>query len=579
MRFTRLNLFVFGFSLLAVYLVLTISSPDNTAPKVISYTQFINQVKTGAVAKVLLPSESTGPTKVLGQDGAMSITYTPVSDPWMVSDLLKNGVDVQRAQPASGLLSVVIGMIPTILLVGIMIYYMNGSMRKKGTGIRMIKPGVENKITFADVAGCDEVKAEVSELVEFMKDPALYSRLGGRAPRGVLMDGDPGTGKTLLAKAIAGEAGVPFFSASGSDFVEMFVGLGAARVRKLFAEARKNAPCIVFIDEIDAIGRNRSGSGSGNDEREQTLNQILVELDGFSSRDGVIVIAATNRADVLDPALLRPGRFDRRVTMPLPDIMGREQILRVHSGSVTIGHDVSLHEIARGTPGFTGAELQNLINEAALMAGRRQANSVDKIDFESARDKIIMGSERPITIPEKERRITAVHEAGHAIVAHLIGEDPVHKVSIIPRGRALGVTVQIPQADKYSHSKGKLLSDIAILMAGRAAEEMFIGEVTTGASNDMERATALATNMVAKWGMSEKIGPVVCDMDKNNEQSREVDAEVRNLVEGGIMRARTLLDEHRKSVTAVVDLLLQVETIDGQQIDQIIGDLCQPLTM
>jgi cell division protease FtsH len=452
-----------------------------------------------------------------------------------------------------------------------------------------------NTVTFADVAGCDEAKEEVGELVEFLRDPSRFQKLGGRIPRGVLMVGSPGTGKTLLAKSIAGEAKVPFFSISGSDFVEMFVGVGAARVRDMFEQAKKQSPCIIFIDEIDAVGRQRgAGLGGGNDEREQTLNQLLVEMDGFEATAGVIVIAATNRPDVLDPALMRPGRFDRQVVVPLPDIRGREQILMVHMRKVPMSQDVKADIIARGTPGFSGADLANLVNEAALFAARGNKRVVDMEDFERAKDKIMMGAERrSMVMPEEERKNTAYHESGHAVVAKLMPKtDPVHKVTIIPRGRALGVTMQLPTEDRYSQDRTRLLSTIAVLFGGRIAEELFMHQMTTGASNDFQRATDLARRMVTQWGMSDAMGPMVYGEEEgevflgrsvtthksvSEETLRKVDAEVRRIIDEQYALARKILEENRDKVERMTRALLEWETIDAVQIDAIMaGDEPHP---
>jgi cell division protease FtsH len=445
-----------------------------------------------------------------------------------------------------------------------------------------------NVITFADVAGCDEAKEEVQELVEFLRDPSKFQKLGGRIPRGVLMVGSPGTGKTLLAKAIAGEAKVPFFSISGSDFVEMFVGVGAARVRDMFENAKKHSPCILFIDEIDAVGRQRgAGLGGGNDEREQTLNQLLVEMDGFETGQGVIVIAATNRPDVLDPALLRPGRFDRQVVVPLPDIRGREQILTVHMRKVPMAPDVRADVLARGTPGFSGADLANLVNEAALFAARRNGRLVEMIDFERAKDKIIMGAERrSIVMPEDERQNTAYHESGHAIVARMLPKtDPVHKVTIIPRGRALGVTMQLPERDRYSMDRDRMLNTISVLFGGRIAEEVFMHQMTTGASNDFERATSIARDMVTRYGMSDVLGPMVYAENEgeiflgrsitkttnmSEETMRKVDSEIRRIIDEQYSVARRILEDNRDKVEAMAKALLDWETIDADQIEDII---------
>ncbi|MGH8622764.1 MAG: ATP-dependent zinc metalloprotease FtsH, partial [Burkholderiales bacterium] len=527
--------------------------------------------------------------------GERFTTYSP-SDPWLVSDLLKNGVIIEAKpeEEPSLLVNIFVSWFPMLLLIGVWIFFMR-QMQGGGRGgafsfgksrARMLDES-NNTITFADVAGCEEAKEEVAELVEFLRDPSKFQKLGGRIPRGVLMVGNPGTGKTLLAKAIAGEAKVPFFSISGSDFVEMFVGVGAARVRDMFEQAKKHAPCIVFIDEIDAVGRQRgAGLGGGNDEREQTLNQLLVEMDGFETNSGVIVIAATNRPDVLDPALLRPGRFDRQVVVPLPDIRGREQILQVHMRKVPMAPDVKSDIIARGTPGFSGADLANLVNEAALFAARANKRLVDMDDFERAKDKVIMGAERrSLVMPEHERRNTAYHEAGHAVVAKLMPKtDPVHKVTIIPRGRALGVTMQLPEQDRYSMDREMLLQNIAVLFGGRIAEEIFMGQMTTGASNDFERATDLARNMVTRWGMSDELGPMVygenegevflgrsVTVHKNVSETtmQKVDAEIRRIVDQQYRLARKLIEDHRDKVESMAKSLLEWETLDSDQINDI----------
>jgi cell division protease FtsH len=483
-----------------------------------------------------------------------------------------------------------------LLLIGVWIFFMR-QMQGGGRGgafsfgksrARMLDES-NNSITFVDVAGCDEAKEEVQELVEFLRDPSKFQKLGGRIPRGVLLVGSPGTGKTLLAKAIAGEAKVPFFSISGSDFVEMFVGVGAARVRDMFEQAKKHAPCIIFIDEIDAVGRQRgAGLGGGNDEREQTLNQMLVEMDGFETGLGVIVIAATNRPDVLDPALLRPGRFDRQVVVPLPDIRGREQILNVHMRKVPIGADVKADVIARGTPGFSGADLANLVNEAALFAARRSARVVEMTDFEKAKDKVMMGAERKsMVMSEEERLNTAYHESGHALVAKLVPKsDPVHKVTIIPRGRALGLTMQLPEQDRYSYDRQYLLSRIAVLFGGRIAEEVFMNQMTTGASNDFERATQLARDMVTRYGMSDALGPMVYAENEgevflgrsitktthvSEETMRKVDGEIRRIIDEQYALARKLIEDNRDKIEAMTKALIEWETIDSDQIDDIIA--------
>ena len=484
-----------------------------------------------------------------------------------------------------------------LLLIGVWIYMMRRMQDGGGSGgafgfgkskARMLD-GSQNTVRFKHVAGCDEAKAEVQEVVDFLRDPSKYQRLGGRIPRGILLVGSPGTGKTLLAKAIAGEAGVPFFTISGSDFVEMFVGVGAARVRDMFESAKKNAPCIIFIDEIDAVGRQRgAGLGGGNDEREQTLNQMLVEMDGFETGSNVIVIAATNRPDVLDPALLRPGRFDRQVVVPLPDIRGREQILNVHMKKVPVGRDIDVSVLARGTPGFSGADLANLVNEASLFAARRNARTVEMQDFENAKDKIMMGAERRgVVMNEHERRNTAYHESGHAVVARLLPKaDPVHKVTIIPRGRALGVTMQLPTEDRYSYDRETLLTMISIMFGGRIAEEVFMNQATTGASNDFERATHLARDMVTRYGMSDKMGPMVYAENEgevflgrsvtrtthvSEATMQQVDAEIRRILDERYEVARKLIVENSDKMHAMAEALLKWETIDSDQIDDIMA--------
>ena len=561
---------------------------------VIPYSQFMDEVKQGHVTSAVIEGRTV---RWQTTDGRRNVTYYPgTGDLWMVSDLLKNGVkvDAKPEEEPSLLVNILISWFPMLLLIGVWIFFMR-QMQGGGRGgafsfgksrARMMDES-NNTVTFADVAGCEEAKEEVAELVEFLRDPAKFQKLGGRIPRGVLMVGNPGTGKTLLAKAIAGEAKVPFFSISGSDFVEMFVGVGAARVRDMFEQAKKHAPCIVFIDEIDAVGRQRgAGLGGGNDEREQTLNQLLVEMDGFEGTAGVIVIAATNRPDVLDPALLRPGRFDRQVVVPLPDIRGREQILLVHMRKVPIAPDVKADIIARGTPGFSGADLANLVNEAALFAARRNKRLVDMDDFEHAKDKIIMGAERrSIVMPEHERKNTAYHESGHAVVAKLLPKtDPVHKVTIIPRGRALGVTMQLPEQDRFSMDREHLLQNIAVLFGGRIAEEVFMGQMTTGAANDFERATEMARRMVTQWGMSDKLGPMVYGENegevflgrsitthKNVSEAtmQQVDAEIRRIIDEQYKLARKLIEDNRDKIEKMAKALLEWETIDADQINDI----------
>ena len=567
---------------------------QQTAQAQMEYSQFLDEVKQGHITKVTIEGRAL---KAVTSDGRRIVSYAP-NDLWMVSDLLKNGVAIEAKpdEEPSMFMNIFVSWFPMLLLIAVWVFFMR-QMQGGGKGgafsfgksrARMLDDSKE-RVTFADVAGCDEAKEEVSELVDFLRDPSKFQNLGGRIPRGVLMVGSPGTGKTLLAKAIAGEAKVPFFSISGSDFVEMFVGVGAARVRDMFEQAKKQSPCIVFIDEIDAVGRQRgAGLGGGNDEREQTLNALLVEMDGFEGSSGVIVIAATNRPDVLDPALLRPGRFDRQVVVPLPDIRGREQILMVHMRKVPVASDVKADILARGTPGFSGADIANLVNEAALFAARRNKRFVEMDDFESAKDKIMMGAERKSMImPEEERRNTAYHEAGHALVARLLPKtDPVHKVTIIPRGRALGLTMQLPTEDRYSMDKERILSTIAVLFGGRIAEEVFMHQMTTGASNDFERATDMARKMVTQWGMSDALGTMVyaenegevflgrsVTTHKNISEAtmQKVDTEIRRIIDQQYGLARKLIEENRDKMEAMTKALLEWETIDAEQIDDIMN--------
>ena len=569
-------------------------SARQPSEKRMDYSTFIEEVRSGNVTKVTIEGKVIKGVKKSGE----KFTTYPAPDLWMVSDLLKNGVNVEaRPEEEQGfLMQVFISWFPMLLLIGVWIFFMR-QMQGGGRGgafsfgksrARMLDES-NNQVTFGDVAGCEEAKEEVRELVEFLRDPGKFQKLGGRIPRGVLMVGSPGTGKTLLAKAIAGEAKVPFFSISGSDFVEMFVGVGAARVRDMFEQAKKHAPCIVFIDEIDAVGRQRgAGLGGGNDEREQTLNQLLVEMDGFEGNSGVIVIAATNRPDVLDPALMRPGRFDRQVVVPLPDIRGREQILNVHMRKVPVAPDVRADIIARGTPGFSGADLANLVNEAALFAARGNKRLVDMDDFERAKDKIIMGAERrSMIMPEEERKNTAYHESGHAVIAKSLPKsDPVHKVTIIPRGRALGVTMQLPEQDRYSFESEYLLNRIAVLFGGRIAEELFMHQMTTGASDDFRKATDLARRMVTEWGMTEALGPMVYGEDEgevflgrsvtthksvSESTMQKVDAEIRRIIDQQYGLARKLLENNRDKVEAMAKALLEWETIDSEQINDIMA--------
>ena len=557
------------------------------------YSDFLSQVRTGQIERV----EFQGDRITYGSREPLSFyTISPETDNNALIGLLEdNNVRFTAEEPETqGLISqLLISSFPILLLIAVWVYFMRQMQGGGGRGAMSFGKSKAKllsednvKITFDDVAGIEEAKQELSEVVEFLRDPRKFQRLGGKIPKGVLTVGPPGTGKTLLAKAIAGEAKVPFFTISGSDFVEMFVGVGASRVRDMFETAKKQAPCIIFIDELDAVGRHRgAGLGGGHDEREQTLNQMLVEMDGFEGNEGVIVIAATNRPDVLDPALLRPGRFDRQVVVPLPDIRGREAILKVHMRKVPISDDVEPSIIARGTPGFSGADLANLVNEAALFAARENKRTVTMDEFEQAKDKIMMGTERrSMVMSEKEKLNTAYHEAGHAIVGYIVPDhDPVHKVTIIPRGRALGVTMYLPEEDKYSISKEKLESNISSLYGGRLAEEMTLGPegVTTGASNDIERATEIARNMVTKWGLSDKLGPLTYSEDEGEvflgrsvtqqkqvspETAQAIDAEVRNIIDRNYNRAKEILKKHKKQLKAMADALMKYETIDRKQI-------------
>ncbi len=560
----------------------------------IEYSTFLQEVKEGRIKRVTIEGKNIYAETTSGQS---LMTYSP-DDRGLVGDLIESGVQIEaRPEEAPSIFTqILVHWFPLLLIIGVWIYLMRQMQGGGGRGAlsfgksraRMLTEET-NKITFEDVAGVEEAKEEVGELVEFLRDPSKFQKLGGRIPRGVLMTGSPGTGKTLLAKAIAGEAKVPFFSISGSDFVEMFVGVGASRVRDMFEQAKKHAPCIIFIDEIDAVGRQRgAGLGGGHDEREQTLNQLLVEMDGFEGSEGVIVIAATNRPDVLDPALLRPGRFDRQVHVPLPDIRGREQILKVHMRKVPVADNVDANVIARGTPGFSGADLANLVNEAALFAARAGKKLVNMEDFEKAKDKVIMGVERrSIVMPEHERLNTAYHESGHTVVAKLLkNTDPVHKVTIIPRGRALGVTMQLPEEDRYSHDREYLLARIAVLMGGRIAEEVFMKQMTTGASNDFEQATELAHKMVARWGMSDDMGPrvygdneaevflgrdVVTHRNLSETTAQKLDGEVTRIIDEQYARARKILEDNHDKVEVMAKALMEWETLESDQIDDIMA--------
>ena len=573
-------------------------SGRNQATDEYNYSEFMQQVQTGQVEQVVISGrEITGSLK----SGQSFITYSPETDnSALVGELLNSKVKIAGKAPEkqSFLAQIFIHWFPFLLLIGVWIFFMRQMQGGGGGGRGAMSFGKSKaklqtedqvKVTFKDVAGVEEAKEEVKELVDFLRDPGKFQNLGGQIPRGVLMVGSPGTGKTLLARAIAGEAKVPFFTISGSDFVEMFVGVGASRVRDMFEQAKKHAPCIIFIDEIDAVGRHRgAGVGGGHDEREQTLNQLLVEMDGFEGNEGVIVIAATNRPDVLDPALLRPGRFDRQVTVPLPDIRGREQILKVHMKKTPISNDVKPKLLARGTPGFSGADLANLVNEAALFAARASKKIVAMDDFEKAKDKILMGGERrSMVMNDDERKLTAYHEAGHAVVGRLVPDhDPVYKVSIIPRGRALGVTMFLPEEDRYSNSKQRINSMIAALFGGRVAEEEIFGEdaVTTGASNDIERATGLARSMVTKWGLSTKMGPLAYAEEENevflgksvsqqktvsDETAHTIDSEIRHIIDVQYKRATKLIKDNMEKMHIMADALMKYETIDAKQIDEI----------
>ena len=573
-------------------------SPGEPSGRQMDYTTFVQEVDQGQVREVRMDGKTVNGVK---RSGERFTTILPAQDPQLLNDLLNNNVQVigEKPEEPSLLTSIFISWFPMLLLIGVWVFFMR-QMQGGGGGKGAMSFGKSKarlmgedqiKTTFADVAGCDEAKEDVSELVDYLRDPSHFQKLGGRIPTGILLVGPPGTGKTLLAKAIAGEAKVPFFTISGSDFVEMFVGVGASRVRDMFEQAKKSSPCIIFIDEIDAVGRQRgAGMGGGHDEREQTLNQMLVEMDGFEGNEGVIVIAATNRPDVLDPALLRPGRFDRQVVVGLPDVRGREQILKVHMRRVPLGDDVKPSVIARGTPGFSGADLANLVNEAALFAARSSRRVVSMDEFEKAKDKIMMGAERrSMVMSEEEKTMTAYHEAGHAIVGRMVPEhDPVYKVSIIPRGRALGVTMYLPERDRFSYTKQHLESMISSLYGGRLAEEIIYGfeKVTTGASNDIERATDIAHKMVTQWGLSEKLGPLLYAEEEgevfmgrstakvkhmSDETANAIDAEVRGLIERNFQRAKDILMDNMDILHAMKDALMKYETIDAQQIDDLMA--------
>jgi|UniRef100_A0A7C5ALQ8 cell division protease FtsH len=581
-------------SLVMIFLFNYFNTTEHAKGKsTLSYTQFLELVKAGKVKSVILQGDEITAEQ---KEGRSFKSYAP-SDPHLIALLQEKGVEI-TAKPKEDnpwYTTLLVSWLPMLVLVGIWIFFMrqmqSGGGKAMSFGKSRARLMTENsvKVTFKDVAGIEEAKEEVAEIIEFLKDPKKFTRLGGRIPKGVLLVGAPGSGKTLLARAIAGEAGVPFFSISGSDFVEMFVGVGAARVRDLFVQAKKNAPCIIFIDEIDAVGRHRgAGLGGGHDEREQTLNQLLVEMDGFETNEGVILIAATNRPDVLDPALLRPGRFDRQVVVPIPDVKGREAILRVHTRRTPLAPSVDLSVLARSTPGFSGADLENLVNEAALLAARVSREAVTMEDFEQAKDKVLMGTERKsLILSEQERTNTAYHEAGHALVAKLTpGTDPIHKVTIIPRGRALGLTQQLPLDERHTYPKDYLMATLAVLLGGRAAEELVFNQFTTGAGNDLERATELARKMVCNWGMSEELGPItfgrreehvflgreiVQPKDFSEETARLIDHAMKNLVDQAYQKAKDLLSSHRAELQALAQALLERETLDGQEIDRIIN--------
>ena len=572
-------------------------SPKLATSQEVAYSQFVQDVENDRIKRVEIAGNERN-ISFERSDGSIGTTIAPVRDKDLINDLIQHKVEIRQAPPDTGISfwSLVLNFLPVLLIIGFWLFMMR-QMQGGGSGKGAMSFGRSRakllsddqvKVTFADVAGCDEAKEDVAELVEFLRDPSRFQKLGGKIPRGVLMVGPPGTGKTLLAKAIAGEAKVPFFSISGSDFVEMFVGVGASRVRDMFEQAKKHAPCIIFIDEIDAVGRHRgAGLGGGHDEREQTLNQLLVEMDGFEGGEGVIVIAATNRPDVLDPALLRPGRFDRQVVVGLPDVKGREQILRVHMRKLPLASDVDPMTIARGTPGFSGADLANLCNEAALFAARENAKDVRMAHFDKARDKILMGAERrSMAMSEQEKTLTAYHEAGHAIVGRLVPEhDPVYKVTIIPRGRALGVTMYLPEGDKYSYNKTAIESQLCSLYGGRVAEELIFGpdKVTTGAANDIERATKMARNMVTKWGLSE-LGPITFGEEEDevflgrsvtqhknvsDDTARRIDDVVRGILDKAYARTTAILTENIDKLHAMAKALLEYETLDVPQIDAI----------
>ncbi|WP_432736168.1 ATP-dependent zinc metalloprotease FtsH [Maridesulfovibrio sp. FT414] len=597
------NLLVWVTIMLVMIVLFNLFNQPQVSQLKLSYTDFLMKVDEGEVIQVKMQGQKINGVMV---GDKRFVTYTP-DDPNLVQNLIKKKIEVvaEPEEEAPWYMTLFISWFPMLLLVGVWIFFMRqmqgggggrgGAMSFGRSRARMINEETA-RVTFADVAGVDEAKDELEEVVQFLSEPRKFTRLGGRIPKGVLLVGPPGTGKTLLARAVAGEAGVPFFSISGSDFVEMFVGVGAARVRDLFTQGKKNAPCLIFIDEIDAVGRQRgAGLGGGHDEREQTLNQLLVEMDGFESNEGVILIAATNRPDVLDPALLRPGRFDRQVVVPTPDVQGRAHILKVHTRKTPLAGEIDLDVIARGTPGFSGADLENLVNEAALYAAKNNQDYVKMADFEEAKDKVLMGRERrSLILTDEEKKTTAYHEAGHALIAKLLDNcDPVHKVTIIPRGRALGVTQQLPVDDRHNYNKAYLEDTLVMLLGGRVAEELILNQVTTGASNDIERATKMARSMVCQWGMSEKLGPMtfgesqdqvflgrelVQHKDFSEDTSRLIDSEVRRIIDTAYETANRLLGDNEKALHAVAEALLERETIDGKDLDTLmVGGVLPPL--
>ena len=580
--------------LVMVFIFNLFNEPQKSIPE-IPYSDFLEHVEKGEVTSVVIQGDKL--------DGAFEnqapfFTVIPAQDPDMMHLLKEKGVTIQvkPVEDTPWYLALLISWFPMLLLIGVWIFFMRqmqtggGRALSFGRSKAKLVTDQNTKVTFKDVAGIEEAKEELEEIIDFLKDPKKFTRLGGRIPKGVLLIGSPGTGKTLLARAIAGEADVPFFTISGSDFVEMFVGVGASRVRDLFVQAKKNAPCIIFIDELDAVGRHRgAGLGGGHDEREQTLNQLLVEMDGFESAEGVILVAATNRPDVLDPALLRPGRFDRQVVVPVPDLRGREKILKVHVNNIPLGPDVELSVIARGTPGFSGADLENLVNEAALLAARENKETVSMADFEKAKDKVLMGTERKsLIISDEEKRTTAYHEAGHTLVAKILpGTDPIHKVTIIPRGRALGLTQQLPEEERHSYPRSYLLNNLAILMGGRVAEELIMNEFTTGAGNDIEKASYLARKMVCEWGMSDGLGPIAFGKkeehpflgrdfsqvkDYSEETARRIDQEILKIVHDSYKRAKSVIQENIDCLHSIANALLENESLDAASIEQIMGN-------